>query len=121
MWDPDDLKNYQHYLWGRDALFVNSGNRTVADPKDENAYRHDNQASASWAIPAVAWYYALACQADPTMTPEKFKKLAKDTAKVIKSKIKHWSKIFSKLWLSTRLRVIDIKALIQKIEEEKKK
>lgn len=121
MWDPNDFKNYQHYLWDRDALFVNSGDRTIADPKDENAYRHDHEASASWAIPAVAWYYALACQADPTMTPEKFKKLAKDTAKVVKSKIKHWAKIFSKLWLSIRLRVIDIKALIQKIEEEKKK
>ena len=122
MWDPNDLQNYQHYLGKTSALFVNSWDRTVASPQNDSSYRHDTEASASWAIPVVAWYYALACQADPTMTPDKFKRLAKDSAKVLKTDIKkHWWNIFSKLGLKAKIRVIDIKALIQKIEEQKKK
>lgn len=121
MWDSNDFENYQHCLWELDALFVNSGDRTVVDPRNDSAYRHDTQASASWAIPVVAWYYALACQADPTMTPERFKKLARETAHEIDSTIN--IRKDNKQIRSTetrKIKVIDIKALIQKIEEEKK-
>ena len=121
MWDPNDFTNYQHYLWLRSALFVNSGSRTLADPKNDNAYRHDTQASASWAIPVVAWYYALACQADPTMTPEKFKKLARETAHEIDSTISYPEDDKRIRSTETRkIKVIDIKALIQKIEWREK-
>jgi len=132
MWDSNDLQNYQHYLWyyrdylwyrhfprKSEALFVNSGDRTVASPENDEAYRHDTQASASWAIPVVAWYYALACQADPSMTPKKFKRLANETAHEIDSTIRKRNGDRS---LDTKkIKVIDIKALIQKIEEEKNK
>lgn len=119
MWNPNDFENYQHCLWKIDALFVNSGDRTVADPKNTTAYRHDIQASASWAIPAVAWYYLLACQADPTMTPDRFKKLARETAHEIDSTIR--DKQSGKISTETKkIKVIDIKALIQEIEEWKK-
>ena len=129
MWDPNDFNNYQHRLWKHkqllrksDALFVNSGDRTLADPKSPTAYRHDSWASASWAIPVVAWYYALACQADPTMTPRKFKKLARESAHEIDSTIRSEKNGEVKRSKETRkIKVIDIKALIQKIEEEKNK
>ena len=119
MWDPNEFDNYQHCFWRPDALFVNSGNRTVWDPKSDTAYRYDNDASASWAIPAVAWYYVLACQADPTMTPDRFKKLARETAHEIDSTIR--SEESGERSTETRkIKVLDIKALIKKIEEEKK-
>lgn len=129
MWDPNDFSNYQHCLWRHkshlrklDALFVNSGDRTVADPRNPTAYRHDTHACASWAIPVVAWYYALACQADPTMTPKRFKKLARETSFQTDSTIR--SKKNGKVKRSekaTKIKVIDIEALVQKIEEEKNK
>ena len=89
MWDPNNFQNYQHYYGKPDALYVNSGDRTLADPRNIWAYRHDAHASASRAIPVVAWYYALACQADPSMTPDRFKKLARETAHEIDSTINY--------------------------------
>ena len=129
MWDSNDFDNYQHCLWRckrflrkSDALFVNSGDRTLADPKSTTAYRHDCNACASRAIPVVAGYYALACQAAPTMTPEKFKKLARETAHEIDSTIRHEKNgKVKRSERTTKIKVIDIKALIQKIEEEKNK
>lgn len=121
MWDANNFQNYQHRIGWLDALYVNSGDRTVADPENIWAYRHDTHASASRAIPVVAWYYTLACQADPTMTPERFKKLARETAHEIDSTIN--IRKDNKQIRSTetrKIKVIDIKALIQKIEEEKK-
>lgn len=118
MWDPNDFDNYQHFVWKPDALFVNSWDRTVADSDTPNSYRHDSLACASWSIPVVAWYYALACQADQTMTPEKFKKLARDTAQTLKTTVSKYSK--KHIWMPIEIKVIDIKALIRKIEEEKK-
>lgn len=116
MWDPDDFENYKHYLGKKDSLFVNSWDRTVADPNSSTAYRHDTQPCASWAIPVVAWYYVLACQADPTMTPDKFKKLARDTSKILKTTV--WKYWWENVWMPIEIKVIDIKALIEKIESK---
>lgn len=90
MGNPDDFDNYQVHNpadSGR-QLYVNSGDRTVAHYTETADYRHDSKASASWAIPVVAGYYALACEADPSMTPERFMQLAEDTAQVKQSVIK---------------------------------
>jgi len=84
MGNPDDFDNYNVWNNGgnKDALLVNSGDRTVAGDLDDHTYRHDSAASASWAIPVVAGLYAAACQADPSMTPERFKELARESAQV---------------------------------------
>ena len=105
MWNPDTFDNYKYCFWNSNALFVNSWDRTVADSRDKSAYRYDSDASASWAIPVVASYYTLACQADPSMTPEKFKNLARATAHKMDSGIE---------WVGT-IEVINIKNLIDTI------
>ena len=117
MWDPNNFNNYKHCLWKPEALYVNSWNRTIADPRDESAYRHDPAACASWAIPAVAWYYALACQADPNITPEKFIKLAKETA--YKRETTVWEIEKEYAGIPINIKIIDINKLISKINEEK--
>lgn len=84
MGNPDDFDNYNiHNLATEGAkLYVNSGNRTVSHYSKADDFRHDSKASASWAIPIAAGYYALACEADPSMTKEKFLKLAEETAQI---------------------------------------
>lgn len=125
MGDPNDFNNYQinRGEWNKNALYVNSGNRTVPDPSDETAYRHDSRASASWAIPVVAGYYALACQADPNMTPERFIDLAHKTAHVQESSTYLYENEdgipIGRSDKTMPIQIIDIKALLQIIETEK--
>jgi hypothetical protein len=123
MGDANDFNNYQINRgdWNENALYVNSGNRTVPDPTNETAYRHDSRASASWAIPVVAGYYALACQADPSMTPERFKQLAYETAHVQESTrmINVDAPYEGRTEETVPIKIIDINALLQAIENEK--
>lgn len=139
MWNVDDLSNYQipsmfiEQMIGHtkeeieNLIFISSGWMTVASPKSESSYRYDYKASASWSIPIVAWYYALACQANPNITPDKFIRIARDKAKRIKLSDMYKNKEEQKhleekgINLDTEIRVLDIKALIQKIEEENNK
>lgn len=117
MWDPNNFDNYKHWLGKPEALYVNSWDRTIADPSNETAYRHDPIASASWAIPVVAGYYALACQADSKMTPEKFIKLAKETAYQRETVVWEIEKEYAGIPIN--IKIIDINKLINKINEEK--
>ena len=145
MGNPNDFDNYQIENGSRidimpdgtvdtiireNMLYVNSGDRTVPDPSSPNAYRHDSRASQSWSIPVLAGYYTLACQADPSMTKEKFMRLAEETAQVKTSTIP-----ISKCvgdpdndydWVdngrseqTTNIKIIDINALLKAIEAEK--
>ena len=134
MKSPDDYENYQICNWNdnngkenRDALFVNSGDRTVPAPENgENSFRHDAQASQSWAIPVIAGYYALACQADPSMTPDRFIKLAHQTAYQAQSPVPQVSGDPKKPTITysketVPIKIIDINALIKEIEAQKAK
>ena len=105
----------------REPLYVNSGDRTVPDPNNENAFRHDSVASASWAIPVVAGYYTLACQANPKMNPKKFMELAYQTARTIKSTMPVLDKDdieIGRTQETKEIKMIDIKALLQAIKQE---
>lgn len=85
MGNPNDFDNHTIHAKAEGSgrqLYVNSGDRTVAHFTASADYRHDSKASASWAIPVVAGYYALACEADPSMTKERFLQLAEETAQV---------------------------------------
>lgn len=135
--DIDDFDNYQIFMKGEktpvydkdgkkikeeEPLYVNSGNITVPDPDNPDAFRHDSAASASWAIPVVAGYYTLACQADSKMTPDKFMKFAYKTARTVESTEPIWNNyrnIVGRTKETTKIKMIDIKALLQAIEQEK--
>lgn len=128
--DPNDFNNYQISAGGAGYLYVNSGDRTVPDPNGPNAYRHDSTASQSWSIPVIAGYYTLACQADPSMTKERFMELAEQTAQVKQSTEPNWVKIgksdseHSKMRAGRKqelveIKIIDINALLEAIEAEK--
>ena len=135
MGDPNDFDNYQVYLGrsqGEKTIYVNSGDRTVPFSNSETAYRHDSLACCSWAIPAVAGYYALACQVadklDLKMTPEKFITLARDTAQIRESTLP----VVDQYAIKTsdgyipvtrseeteKIRILDIDSLLTAIEEE---
>lgn len=128
MVNSDDFNNYQIANGDIDALFVNSGDRTVPTPESEESYRHDSHASASWAIPVVAGYYALACQADPSIDKDKFIKLAGETAKIVSSTKPELEKIGNDAHYEKGrsektydIKIIDIEALLKAIEDKKQK
>lgn len=125
--DPNDFDNYQIHSGMENMLYVNSGDRTVPDSASPTAYRHDCRASQSWSIPVIAGYYILACQADPSMTKEKFMELANKTAQVKESTKPIWvgesdnSVQVGRTNETVPIKIIDIKALLQAIEDEKNK
>ena len=145
MGDPNDFNNYQIENGSRidvlpdgtvdarireNLLYINSGNRTVPDPSSPTAFRHDSRASQSWSVPVLAGYYTLACQADPSMTKEKFMRLAEETAQITTSTMPQsqcvgdpnneydWRPV-GRSEQTTQIKIIDIKALLQAIEAEK--
>jgi len=105
-------------------IFINSGDRTVADPNSPSSYRHDAIWGTSWTIPAVAWYYALACQVDSNITPERFIQLARETAEIVNisdipkdmNHVTQW-----RVPMNAKIKILNIQNLIQKIEEDKNK
>ena len=146
MGDPNDFNNYQIMTGGAavivtpdgkenkfvdptgKTLFYNSGDRTVPDSSSDVAYRHDSRASQSWTVPVIAGYYTLACQADPSMTKEKFLALAEQTARVVDSPIPVYMapsinasgeemQYIGQSKDTVKIRIVDIKALLQAIEK----
>lgn len=129
--DPNNFNNYQISAGGAGDLYVNSGDRTVPDPSSPDAYRHDSAASQSWSIPVIAGYYTLACQADPSMTKERFMELAEQTARVQQSTMPNEVCIGEdpndeNAWIkqgrtseTVDIKIIDINALLQAIENSK--
>ncbi|MFI3301422.1 MAG: LysM peptidoglycan-binding domain-containing protein [Candidatus Gastranaerophilales bacterium] len=118
MGDPNDFENYSiaHEGSGNpDVLFINSGNRTVAESVDSTNYRHDSRASASWSIPVIAGLYTLACQADSSMTPERFVELARETAQEIE--INNNFEGSDNYGQTQIAKIIDAETLIKKIIE----
>jgi hypothetical protein len=53
--------------------------RCLASPTGEKEYAFYSQGGFSWCVPWLAGFYALACQADPAITPERFWALALKT------------------------------------------
>ena len=128
--DPNDFDNYEIHAGRGGQLFVNSGDRTIPDPSSPTAYRHDSMASQSWSIPVIAGYYTLACQTDPTMTKERFMRLAEETAQVKQSTEPIYVCVGDESnendWVqqgrteeTVPIKIIDINALLQAIENEK--
>jgi hypothetical protein len=53
--------------------------RTGADTQAGNDYTYFYRGGWSWSMPYIAWLYALAAQADPSITPHRFWELAMRT------------------------------------------
>lgn len=64
----------------KEPLLVPMDSRTTASPTGEEDYVFYRNGGLSWATPYIAGLYALACQADPGITPEAFFKKAMETA-----------------------------------------
>jgi len=93
--DPDDPASYGPGLfwrksfmagekWMRKSLLVPMDSRTTASPADDGDYVFYRSGGMSWSVPYLAGLYALACQADPDVTPEAFLKKALETARPVK-------------------------------------
>jgi subtilisin family serine protease len=99
--DPDVFESYEPGLftakrfWSRppsradrssslgDSFSVPMDSRTTASPAGIDEYVFYRIGGASWAVPYVAGVYALAVQADPAITPERFWALAVRTGRTI--------------------------------------
>jgi hypothetical protein len=93
--DPDVFESYepgsflaQSFWAGRSWLSTSSSwvpieSRTTASHKGIHEYVFYRIGGASWAPPYVAGVYALAVQADPAITPERFWALAVQTGRTI--------------------------------------
>ncbi|GEM_PF-141382 len=94
MADPDLFQSYEPGLyWANsfyghegvlpDTLLIPMDSRTTASPTGPEEYVFYREGGLSWAIPYVAGMYALAAQADPSITPERFWSLALQTGQTI--------------------------------------
>ncbi|GLC31317.1 S8 family serine peptidase [Clostridium omnivorum] len=73
---PDLLKT-------SDYLLIPMDSRTVASPTGEEDYVFYRNGGWSWSIPYISGLYALACQVNPDITPEKFWEAALSTGDII--------------------------------------
>lgn len=88
--DPNDPQSYRpaawltdlHPTWLEDTILVPMGGRTYAACTGESDYEWSYEGGMSWAVPWLAGFYALCCQAVPGCTPEQFFQAVQDTAAV---------------------------------------
>ncbi len=99
-------KIYEHY--NNNELLVPMDSRCVASPTGTNDYVFYRKGGGSWAVPYAAGLYALACQVNPSITPETFWEIALNTGDTISINDKER---FGK--------IVNPAKLIEKIEELK--
>lgn len=76
----------------KNYLYFPMDSRTAAGPNSDNEYIFYRYGAYSWVIPYISGLYALACEANPNVTPELFWENALETSKPIK--VEYKSKIF---------------------------
>ena len=59
------------------------GSRAYAARTGPQNYEIDYEGGLSWAVPWMAGFYALCCQARPDITPAEFIELIKDTVQAV--------------------------------------
>jgi hypothetical protein len=94
--DPDAFESYEPGLfWAKafyagnrfsDRLLAPMDSRTTASERGNGVYVFYRMGGWSWTIPYIAGVYALAVQADPAITPERFWSLAMKTGRTIELK-----------------------------------
>ncbi len=96
MANPDDFNSYEPGAWWAKRFYSNYGSenfayrllvpmdsRTTASPTGVSDYVFYSQGGWSWSIPYIAGVYALCCQVDPNITPERFWALSMKTGRNI--------------------------------------
>lgn len=90
--DPDDPASYRPMPWAPTGDYsapgivcVPMGSRTYASTTGPQDYELACEGGMSWAVPWLAGFYALCCQAKPDITPSEFIKLAKDTTHIVRA------------------------------------
>lgn len=102
--DPDVPSDYLPADWvannfyaGNDfaqgRILVPMGSRTYAGCTGTSDYEIGSSGGMSWAVPWMAGFYALCCEAKPDITPEEFIEVAKATA--TKTEITHSDKKYN--------------------------
>lgn len=89
--DPDDRSSYGPSGWlrtdgdysGPDIVGVPMGSRAYAACTGPQNYEIEHEGGLSWAVPWLAGFYALCCQARPDITPAEFIELIKDTVQAV--------------------------------------
>jgi len=125
MADPNDFSSFKPgswwaaMFWGGQQRFapgkrllVPMDARTTASPTGIDHYVHYDSGGWSWSVPWIAGLYALACQIDPAITPERFWAEALHTGKTIRIR-----KDSLELEFGT---IVDPVALMERIEAAKK-
>ncbi len=89
--DPDDIESYTGGIFWRDDeygwSFANRSEilnmpmdyRSTASPTGDEDYAFYASGGMSWSVPYYCGVYALACQVDPDITPERFWELATES------------------------------------------
>ena len=88
--DPNDPQAYSPAAWLADqqpndldnTILVPMGGRTYAGCTGETDYEWSYEGGMSWAVPWLAGFYALCCQAAPDCTMDQFFQAVQDTASV---------------------------------------
>ena len=123
--NPDDITSatpglfweqalYRDRFWkSRNMIYVPMDNRTTADFTGDNEYVFYSGGGLSWTVPWLAGMYALACQVDPDITPEKFLKTAFETG--TEAVFKHDNKEYKDVG-----NIINPKNLINTLKKENK-
>ncbi|MCP4392965.1 MAG: S8/S53 family peptidase [Alphaproteobacteria bacterium] len=124
MADKDDPNSYGPGEWekqlffgkykeeGGERLMVPMDQRTTSCCTGEGHYAHFASGGWSWAIPYIAGTYALACQADKTITPDKFLEVAFNTGTSV-------TNIHNDQEIELPGRVINPPAIIETLQNEK--
>ena len=94
--DPDDASSYIPGSWWAESFFdgrrpvdpkkhllVPMDSRCVASPTGPDDYVYYAEGGWSWSVPYLAGLYALACQVQPTITPEQFWSVGIKTGKTV--------------------------------------
>lgn len=86
--DPNDLQSYRPAAWLinlrpnwlNNTITVPMGGRTYAGCTGEAVYEWSYEGGMSWAVPWLAGFYALCCQAAPDCTADQFFQAVQNTA-----------------------------------------
>lgn len=117
--DPDNFESWEPSVFMRVApsdtgkkniLWVPCDSRTTASGIGSNEYTYSSQGGVSWGVPYLAGAYALACQVDPGITPEKFWIYAIETGRIISADYKG-----RQISLGP---ILDMAALVRKLQKK---
>ncbi len=108
--DPDDPASYGPMPWAPTTdhtlpgiICVPMGSRAYAARTGPQDYEIDYEGGLSWAVPWMAGFYALCCQAKPDITPSEFIKVTKGTTYLVRASTGEFLRIIDPAAVIARL------------------